>query len=842
VVGKEAVPFRSLALSHICGLVALVVLSSVAFSLSISTNASAASPVALRIGFLSGIESLSPFRGINDADYLFYGLVYDYLYALDEDGNPRANLATNAVADAYGANWTYTIRSGVNWHDGTPLTANDVAFSINKNIENFFQLWAYEPYVNRVVQCSAQTRPNCGAVVTGPGQVTVYFDRPFVPGKEVYVPIIQESQWGGLSPSQIQYGYENLNPIGTGEYIADANIGTQWQNGEPLLLHRNPNYHLGVPAIDDIFLVHYADETAMVSAMLAGDLDVAEFTPAGYATLAGKPNIARQESLLSTQYWVEIGFQQQDAPSVNNQLNPARWDINVRRALAMATNRDYVVNTIYQGKGIRGSSLMSPITPEWFYDPADPSMEPDPSVNLTFDIAIANQRLDAAGYPVNIADGYRYAASDIIVHDDNDELKTVPAGTKLSFKMAVRQEYLQEQDTAKYLVDQWKLVGVEITYTVMTEPALSEAVYGGTVETYIWYWSGDPDPNYLLSIESGFTLDGWSDNYWNNATYNQLYIDHLAATDPVQRQAIVRAAEKIHYESAVYIILIYNTGTWGYRTDRFTGWGDWAAHPYRQLNAFWTANPLFLDLRPIAAPSVALSGTSGRPNQAVTITGTISDDRAGTWTLVFGDNLPDATGNYPAGGGPVSVDHAYAADGTFQIQLTADNGLFTRTATATVTIQAVGNLGPTINPLAADKTAGPPGTQVNFTLTGRDPDGGTLVFTIDFDDGSAPETKTVADVAPNADATVTFTHLYTAIGSHFATGNVSDGQLVSANQRLEIVIQAPSTPPSGGIDSRIIGLVILAVIVAASAVVILRRRQTRKREDAGLPPLPPPAK
>jgi len=829
----------------------VVLLQVAGFAFPVSTQARAATPVALRIGFLSGIESLSPFRGINDADYLFYGLVYDYLFALDEDGNPLPNIATDAAPDAYGANWTYTIRPGVKWHDGSALTVDDVAFSINKNIENFFQLWAYEPYVNRIIQCSSQTRPYCGAVVgPNPDQVTVYFDRPYVPGKALYVPIIKQSQWGGWSPSQIQYNYDNLNPIGTGEYKADANIGTQWQNGDPLLLHRNTDYHLGVPAIDDIYLVHYSDEAAMVQAMLAGDVDVAEFTPAGYATLENRPNIARQEALLSTQYWVEIGVQQNDAPAVNNRLNPTRWDENVRRALAMATDRDFVVNAIYQGKGVRGSSLMSPLTPFWYYDPADPSMEPDPSVNLTFDIAAANDLLNRSGYTVwsggSFGNGVRSNAQPITVNVQTNAYpqgttKTIPAGTALSFSMAVRQEYIQEQDTAKYLVEQWKQIGVQLTYSVMLEPALSDAVYGGTVETYIWYWSGDPDPNYLLSIESGFTLDGWSDNYWDNSTYNQLYIDHLAAADPLERQAIVRQAEKVHYESAVYIILIYNMGQWAYRTDRFTGWGDWVTHPYRQLNAFWTANPLFLDLRPIAAPDVALSDTSGRPGQAVTISGTITDQQAGTWTLSFGDSSPDATGSYPAGGGSVSEAHTYAAAGTYTIRLTADNGIFARTATGTVTIQAAGNLRPTIVPIVADKTTGLAPLQVNFTLAGHDPDGGDLTFTINYDDGSAPEARTVTNVAPNADATATFTHRYTAVGSHFATGNVSDGELVSTNERIEIVVQSvQTTPPSGGIDARYAALGVVVVIAAAAVAAMLLRRRRRKEEESGLPPPPPP--
>ncbi len=805
-------------------------------------NAQAQGPVVLRVGFLAGIESLSPFRGINDADYLLYGLLYDYLFALDEDGNPRPNIATDAAPDAYGANWTYTIRPGVKWHDGSDLTVQDVAFSINKNTENFFQLWAYEPYVNRIVQCGGGQTTNCGAQVTGANQVTIYFDRPFVGGKAMYVPIIKQSQWGTLSPSQIQYNYENLNPIGTGVFMADANMGTQWQQGQPLLLHKNPNYHLGVSAIDDIYLETFSDEATMVSAILTGAIDVAEFSPAGYAALAGAPNIDRQESLVSTQYWVEVGFQQYDLPNVNNRLNPARWDENVRRALAMATNKDYVVNTIYQGKGVRGSTLMSPITPQWHYDPST-----DAGVNLTFDVVAANAMLDTAGYDLKGADGIRVASRNIQVKEDGgaggadpfapSQTKTVPAGTRLSFRMGVRQEYVQEQDSARYLQAAWALVGVELTYQVMLEPALSDAVYGGNIETYIWYWSGDPDPNYLLSIQSGFTLDGWSDNFWNNATYNQLYIDHLAAKDPLVRQQIVRDALKVHYESAVYIILIYQEGTWAYRTDRFVGWGDWAAHPYRQLNAFWTAPPLFLDLRPAAAPDVSVSDSGGRPGQAVTITGTVTDTLSGTWTLEFGDTSADATGTYDAGTTSVSETHTYADEGTYTVRLTADNGAYQRTATGTVTIQAVGNLRPDQVTLLAEPTSGPPGTRVNFTLSAHDAEGGTLTFTISYDDGNT-DSVTRSNVVADAVTTVTFSHVYNVEGSFFATGNASDGQAASTNARVNIEISVPVRPT--GIDPIVLGIGIALVIAVIAAVAVLAMRRGREKEEREAPPPLPP--
>src|SRR5439155_382316 len=83
------------------------------------------------------------------------------------------------------------IRQGVKWSDGTDLTAEDVNFTINYNIQSFFHLWAFEPYVNRIVGCTPQQPTGCGAVnpPSAPWQVTVYFDRPFAPGKIMFIPI-----------------------------------------------------------------------------------------------------------------------------------------------------------------------------------------------------------------------------------------------------------------------------------------------------------------------------------------------------------------------------------------------------------------------------------------------------------------------------------------------------------------------------------------------------------------------------------------------------------------------------------------------------------------------------
>ena len=685
----------------ICGLVVVAFAFQAVGPVATLTQPARAATVDLHVGFLESVDSLNPFRGLNDPSYELYGMIYDYLYSLDQDGNLVPNLATDAHADAYGANWTYTIRQGVNWSDGTPFTAADVNFTFNYNIQNFFQLWANEPYVNRIVQCAAKTRPYCGAVQTGPWQVTVYFDRPFVPGKAVFIPIIQQAQWSGIAASTAQYKYDNPNPIGTGPFVADANIYNEWLNSQPLLVHKNPNYHpvgnhTGPSKIDNIYFQQYNDESTLVAAVKAGTIDLAKLTPAGYGALAGSPNVGRQEGLISTQYWNEIGISQYDATSLK--LNPARFDINVRRALAKATNKDYILNTIYQGKGVRGDSLMSPITPQWWYDPSN---DPTPwqyggSANLTFDVAAANDLLNRSGYTTwtggSFGSGFREATNTITLTNvqtnlyPNGTTKTVPAGTILSFTMDVRQEFIQEQDTATYLKLAWSKVGVQVTIQVKLESALSADVYGGAVEMYIWYWSGDPDPNYLMSIQSAYTLDGWSDNYYDNSTYNWYYVNMLAAFNVTQREALVKAGLKVQYESAVYMIYIYPYGEWAYRTDHFTGWGDWNAHPYRQMDAFWGANPLFLELQGIAGQvgdhrptKPVILGTfpiKTFVNTSQSFTGTSSDADANqtlTWTWNWGDGSQtlDST---PSSATSDSTNHTWKAPGYYNISLNVYDG------------------------------------------------------------------------------------------------------------------------------------------------------------------------
>lgn len=559
----------------------------------------------LRIGVLDTVDSLNPFIASSESAHILTAMLYDYLFSFDQNGSYVPNIATGATCDAACTNWTYTVRQGVFWSDGTELTASDVAFTINYAMQNFGKLNAFELYLNQVVACRSSTKPHCGAVVTAPWTVTVYFSRPFVAGQGLFVPILQQAQWQGITAKQAATKFANPTPIGTGPFIADPNIYTEWlqQPGVPLHVIRNPLYHAvgshaGATNLTDVYLYVFPDVNSMILALETGSIDLAEATHAGFQALQGVPSITGQETLPATQASVELGFQQLSTNNVDGKLNPARWDMNVRRAVAMATNKDFVAQNLYEGAAARGADLTSPVIPQWFYDPTL-----DSGANLTYNITAANALLDAAGYTAytigGSGDRIRVAAHDITFASANGQLVTVPAGTSLNFTLAVAPgNFFPEQVlSANYLQVTARQIGVEFRVKQeSTLPNLQSDIFNGNVEAFITSHVGDPDPSRILSEQSGFTLDGHNDNFLDNATFNRLYLAQLGDQSLAQREADVQGAQATHYRLAAYIVLVYPYGSWAWRTDTLTGWGDWIAHPFRQIDNIWGANPLFFDL------------------------------------------------------------------------------------------------------------------------------------------------------------------------------------------------------------------------------------------------------
>lgn len=565
----------------------------------------------LRVGFMQKVDSLNPYVGLSDAAYVFYGLVYDYMQSVGNNMDAVPNLAieskivepvgqTPADGFPHGSVWEYTLTSNAFWHDGEPLTAEDVAWNFNLNClgSNYSDMWAYQPYMYFAKYAEVTEGGQGGKVKV------VFYEREtgnVIPSAYAYLigtPMVPRHLLEERSTSYISFqwpGYfPNLSPtlVGTGPFMAGPDLASEFTKGDQLTLIRNENYHWladkGMEVkFDKLIMIFYDDDTAMKIALEQKQLDVAQFPPNTFRSIENDiasgdlKNVDTFSGLKCTQYWTEIAFDMAEAGPNKWRLDPA-----ARHALAQAVNKTYIINNFYKGYAREGTGLISPVTPFWHW-------EPTAAEHWDYDFAVAAAALEAAGYRDTNSDNWRECTVDSLAVQRGWVLE----GSKMNLEMMIRMEYPEEKEIAKYLEEQWAQLGIDLTYTVMLEDVLAKNAYSYTYDSMIWYWSSDPDPNFMLFCQSKKSFNGWSDNYYTNPAYEDNYTLSIQEFDQATRQQYVKNCQKISYDDAAYIILAYVYSTYAWRTDTFSGWGDWAANPSRSLDAFWTGNPLFFDLQ-----------------------------------------------------------------------------------------------------------------------------------------------------------------------------------------------------------------------------------------------------
>ncbi len=614
--------------------VCLVVLSVTVLSMPIAGvfgivgNAKAASPAELRVGFLQYIDSLNPYLGLNDASYIFYGLVYDGLTVIDNDMNPTPDLARSVWAvpitdpemaesgEPYGSVWQYNITDSAYWNDGEPFTADDVVWNVNMNAWNFEELWAFQPYAYFMRYAEKiddyTVRIHFYDRVTGESMPASY-------GYLICIPMLPKHKFeeANLGVSDIGFGWtglfmdEDVPIVSTGPFMATENIESEWLGRNRITLDVNPNYHWKADkgleiSFDRLVMKFYKEPTAMVLALQNKELDCAALPPAAYLDVKNKVdsgqllNVTTFASPKITQYWTEIGINMNNAGP-----NPSRLDPDIRMAMAMATNKQYIVDQFYYGLADVGTTAIPPINTQWHYEPTAEELIP-------YDIDAANALLEAAGYIDTNDDGIRECtASSLAV-----QKPYVGEGTKLEYGMLIRREYPEEKDIAQYLKTEWAKIGILLNYEILDEATLGTQVYAYEYDTMIWYWSADIDPNYQLYCLTEAAHGGWNDNMYTNPAYEENYTKSVNEMDQEVRKIYVDNCQKVHYADVGYIIMAYAWQTYAWRDDTFEGWGDWAADPGRTMDNFWMGNPLFFDLNYIGPtggdiPWLAIAATIG---------------------------------------------------------------------------------------------------------------------------------------------------------------------------------------------------------------------------------------
>jgi peptide/nickel transport system substrate-binding protein len=515
-------------------------------SASPAAGATDAGKVIYKVGWTRQPDNLNPFIGFESPAFEMWYLSYDSLVGYDpktlspSKGEDATGLATDWSVSDDGLTWTFTIRKNAKWDDGVPLTAKDVAFTYNLIVNNPEQTSNLTAYTNLITKATAVD------------DYTVEFQcsKPKPDMDRHWVPILPEHIWSKVPVKDIGRKYQNTPPyVGSGPFKC-----VEWKKNSYVRLVANPNWWGPKPKIDEIFFTYYTNGDTMLQDIKAGTIDGAcNLVPTQVKQLQSDPNI--EARAIATDAFDELAFNCYEGPSKGH---PVLRDVKFRQALNYAVDLQKAVDLIMMGSTTPGTTI---IPPNYYSDP-DWHWEPPADVKYTFDPEKAKQLLDEAGYPDGDGDGVR-------------EYK----GKPIELRLVARSESSEEQQMAKLFAGWFKDVGVPIKLSVMDSSTLSDTIlnYEGDVLTpdydmFLWGWYLDYDPGSMLSYFTESQIGNWSDCYWTDPEYEQLFKQQSMELDPIKRKEYIDRMQQILYEQSPYIVTDYRPDFEAYNTAKWEGY------------------------------------------------------------------------------------------------------------------------------------------------------------------------------------------------------------------------------------------------------------------------------
>ena len=515
-----------------------------AVPVAIVPQAQAADPVVFTVGMLSDVDSLNPFTGVLAESYEIFQLQYATLMQPSSaDFTPAPGLAESWEESADGKTWTYTLRPDLVWSDGTPLTANDVAYTFNRILEGRYEQRNYGNYVRNITSVEATDDRTVVMTVSAPS--------PIMERLAVY--ILPEHVWSGVDAKAVKSFAnepEGEPLVGSGPFLV-----AERRTGQFIRLVANDSYYAGRPKVDELVFRIYNNPDALGQALIKGEVDFATgLTADVFSTLEGKEGITTYAGDYSG--FNELAFNMGAATADGKPIgdgNPHLQDQQVRLAISHAIDRQQMVDKILNGYGTPGSTIIPPLYTTLHIDPA----------TQTYDPALANQILDDAGYAMG-PDGVRVG----------------PDGAPMKYRLFVRTDSDSSVKSGEYFKSYLAEIGIEAEIKPVDENALFEIIGRGEFDMFEWGWVVEPDPDYQLSTftcakrsyeDGGEIYADLSDSFFCNDEYDQLYAAQSEETDQTARADIVKQMQQILYDAVPYVVTYYYDNLEAYRSDRFEG-------------------------------------------------------------------------------------------------------------------------------------------------------------------------------------------------------------------------------------------------------------------------------
>jgi peptide/nickel transport system substrate-binding protein len=451
--------------------------------------------------------------------------VLDGLLTLAEDGTVKPWLATKWAVSPDGTKYTFTLKDGVKFTDGTPVDAEAVAWN--------FDLWenkggnstakvSIDPYYKAARAVDAST-------------VEIELNKPFPP----LLTLITQGYFGIQSPTAFKSRTEKENcekPIGSGGFTVK-----EWKHGEEVVLAKNPGYtswpatakHEGPAIVDEVRWKFVADGVSRYASLSTGESHVVYEVP----TVNWKDATSRYQTIRYITPGKPVSFY------INTKTGPFT-DAAVRKAFAYGADRKSAVEAGFHGViPYEGNPAVSQATPGYNAEVAKA---------YAYDPAKASQLLDEAGWTQRNADKVR-----------------TKDGKPLTIKLVYGSGFIFTQEGAtvlQVLQEQWKQIGFDIKLIPATQAELWGGKYSdpSTFDATPSYWTS-PAPSILWIVWRPSTAEqpnGSNRSFYNNETLSTVIQQANSEADATKANDLYGQAQKIIQDDAAGIGLYTQNSTY----------------------------------------------------------------------------------------------------------------------------------------------------------------------------------------------------------------------------------------------------------------------------------------
>jgi peptide/nickel transport system substrate-binding protein len=447
----------------------------------------------LTVALESAPIHLDPRVATDQASSRVFELVLDGLVTKDESGRYVPNLAESwEVLDA-GTRWRFHLRPGVRFHDGSSFDAADV-------------VWTFETLLDGTVVSSKR-----GAfaflqhvVAIDPRTVDFQLSQPYgalLPNLTSYLGILPR----GATPEAM-----NRAPVGTGPFRFVS------RTADTVELAANEDDFRGRPRLDRVVLREVPEATVRVLELRKGSVQlVVNALPPDVIPLFRDDARFSVPTSVGANY-VYLGL---------NLTDPRLADRRVRRALALALDRETLVRTLWRGLGVVTETLLPP--GNWA---RNDDLEVTP-----FDAGAARRLLDEAGHPDPDGDGPL-------------------ARFRLVYKTSTDETALLQ---AQIVQSMWRAIGVEVEIRSHEFATFYDDIKRGNFQLFSLTWTGIADPDiYMLVLHSRRVPPAGSNRgHYANPRFDELVEQGARLADPALRRPLYLEAQEILARDLPYLSL-----------------------------------------------------------------------------------------------------------------------------------------------------------------------------------------------------------------------------------------------------------------------------------------------